>query len=59
MENGNNKYFKSDAGGFKEAIFSVSGDNIYSYLKYKSGVHRVQECQKQKHKEECILLLQQ
>ncbi len=33
---------KSDAGGFKEAIFSVSGDNIYSYLKYESGVHRVQ-----------------
>ncbi len=33
---------KSDAGGFKEVIFSVSGDNIYSYLKYESGVHRVQ-----------------
>ena len=23
-------------------IFSVSGDDIYSYLKYESGVHRVQ-----------------
>ena len=33
---------KSDAGGFKEVIFSVSGNNIYSYLKYESGVHRVQ-----------------
>ncbi len=33
---------KSDAGGFKEVIFSVTGDNIYSYLKYESGVHRVQ-----------------
>ena len=33
---------KSDAGGFKEVIFSVNGDNIYSYLKYESGVHRVQ-----------------
>ena len=33
---------KSDAGGFKEVIFSVKGDNIYSYLKYESGVHRVQ-----------------
>ena len=33
---------KSDAGGFKEVIFSVSGDDIYSYLKYESGVHRVQ-----------------
>ena len=33
---------KSEAGGFKEVIFSVNGDNIYSYLKYESGVHRVQ-----------------
>ena len=33
---------KSDAGGFKEVIFSVTGNNIYSYLKYESGVHRVQ-----------------
>jgi len=33
---------KSEAGGFKEVIFSVLGSNIYSYLKYESGVHRVQ-----------------
>ena len=33
---------KSEAGGFKEIIFSVTGNNIYSYLKYESGVHRVQ-----------------
>ena len=33
---------KSDAGGFKEIIFSVTGSDIYSYLKYESGVHRVQ-----------------
>ena len=33
---------KSEAGGFKEVIFSVSGEDIYSYLKYESGVHRVQ-----------------
>ena len=33
---------KSEAGGFKEVIFSVNGDEIYSYLKYESGVHRVQ-----------------
>ncbi len=33
---------KSEAGGFKEIIFSVSGNYIYSYLKYESGVHRVQ-----------------
>ena len=33
---------KSEAGGFKEVIFSVTGNDIYSYLKYESGVHRVQ-----------------
>ena len=42
IDHGNNKYFKSEAGGFKEVIFSVKGTNIYSYLKYESGVHRVQ-----------------
>ena len=33
---------KSEAGGYKEVIFSVNGHDIYSYLKYESGVHRVQ-----------------
>ena len=33
---------KSEAGGFKEVIFLVQGNDIYSYLKYESGVHRVQ-----------------
>ena len=33
---------KSEAGGYKEVIFLVNGNNIYSYLKYESGVHRVQ-----------------
>ncbi|MDC0369952.1 peptide chain release factor 1 [Pelagibacteraceae bacterium] len=33
---------RSEAGGFKEIIFSVVGNDIYSYLKYESGVHRVQ-----------------
>jgi len=37
---------KSEAGGFKEIIFSVTGDDIYSYLKYESGVHRVQRIPK-------------
>ncbi len=37
---------KSEAGGFKEVIFSVSGPDIYSYLKYESGVHRVQRIPK-------------
>ena len=30
------------AGGFKEVIFEVSGDDVYGILKYESGVHRVQ-----------------
>ncbi|BAG83764.1 MAG: peptide chain release factor 1 [Candidatus Azobacteroides pseudotrichonymphae] len=29
-------------GGFKEIIFTVNGENVYSTLKYESGVHRVQ-----------------
>ncbi len=29
-------------GGFKEIIFSISGDNVYELMKYESGVHRVQ-----------------
>ena len=33
---------KSDAGGLKEVISSITGKNIYSALKYESGVHRVQ-----------------
>lgn len=30
------------AGGFKEIVFSVTGDNVYGTMKYESGVHRVQ-----------------
>jgi peptide chain release factor 1 len=30
------------SGGFKEVIFSVSGDGVYGVMKYESGVHRVQ-----------------
>ena len=33
---------KSDAGGLKEVIATIKGKNIYSSLKYESGVHRVQ-----------------
>ena len=32
---------RSEAGGLKEVIASVKGNNIYSTLKYESGVHRV------------------
>ena len=30
------------AGGFKEIIFEINGQNVYGTLKYESGVHRVQ-----------------
>ena len=30
------------AGGYKEIVCSVTGDNVYGILKYESGVHRVQ-----------------
>ncbi len=30
------------SGGFKEIVFSVSGNDVYGTLKYESGVHRVQ-----------------
>ena len=32
----------SEIGGFKEIIFEVKGKNAYRYLKFESGVHRVQ-----------------
>lgn len=33
---------RTGIGGFKEVIFEISGSNVYSNLKYESGVHRVQ-----------------
>ena len=33
---------ESAVGGIKEVIALISGDNVYSQLKYESGVHRVQ-----------------
>ena len=32
----------NDAGGYKEVIFKVKGDQPYAKLKFESGVHRVQ-----------------
>ena len=32
----------SDAGGYKEVIFQVFGDDVFRRLRYESGVHRVQ-----------------
>jgi len=37
---------KSEAGGFKEVILLIKGNNIYSFLKFESGVHRVQRVPK-------------
>ena len=32
----------SDTGGLKEVIFLISGEDVYKFLKFESGVHRVQ-----------------
>jgi len=32
----------NDTGGYKEVVFGVRGDSVYSKLKFESGVHRVQ-----------------
>jgi peptide chain release factor 1 len=33
---------ESDKGGYKEVIAEISGHNVFAYLKFESGVHRVQ-----------------
>ncbi|MBO8458837.1 MAG: peptide chain release factor 1 [Bacteroidetes bacterium] len=35
-------FTEGSSGGFKEIIFTVTGENVYGTLKYESGVHRVQ-----------------
>lgn len=35
-------FTEGTAGGFKEIILSVTGENVYGTMKYESGVHRVQ-----------------
>lgn len=37
---------EGNAGGFKEVIGSITGEKVYSRLKYESGVHRVQRVPK-------------
>ena len=32
----------TNLGGFKEIIFSIEGESVYSQMKYESGTHRVQ-----------------
>ena len=33
---------ETELGGYKEIVFRVAGDKVYSRLKFESGVHRVQ-----------------
>jgi peptide chain release factor 1 len=33
---------ETDGGGFKEVVALISGKDVFSHLKYESGVHRVQ-----------------
>ena len=33
---------ESEAGGYKEMVFLVRGESVYSKMKFESGVHRVQ-----------------
>ena len=33
---------QTDGGGFKEVVTLISGKDVFSFLKYESGVHRVQ-----------------
>ncbi len=33
---------EGSAGGYKEVVFSITGNNVYGTMKYESGVHRVQ-----------------
>lgn len=37
---------KTSIGGFKEVVFEVNGTDVYSKMKYESGVHRVQRIPK-------------
>lgn len=39
-------YVEGNVGGVKEIIASVSGEKVFSHLKYESGVHRVQRIPK-------------
>ena len=35
-------FSEGTSGGFKEIIFSITGEDVYGTLKFESGVHRVQ-----------------
>lgn len=40
-------FSENGIGGFKEVVFMVSGQGVYSRMKYESGVHRVQRVRRQ------------
>ena len=42
LEVRNHLLLGSTAGGYKEVVMKVTGNNVYGTLKYESGVHRVQ-----------------
>ncbi|PWJ40905.1 peptide chain release factor 1 [Sediminitomix flava] len=35
-------YTEGTSGGYKEIVFSMSGEDVYGQMKFESGVHRVQ-----------------
>ncbi len=37
---------QTELGGYKEVVFSVTGENPYSYFQFESGIHRVQRVPK-------------
>ncbi len=41
-------------GGIKDAVAVIEGDNVYSKMRYESGVHRVQRVPQTETSEEFI-----
>ncbi len=39
---GVNTFTEGTVGGFKEIVFTITGNGVYGVMKYESGVHRVQ-----------------
>ncbi len=37
---------ETELGGYKEAVFSIAGENAYSYFRFERGIHRVQRVPK-------------
>ena len=44
------------AGGFKEIIFEVSGEEVYGTMKFESGVHRVQRVPQHRNARTCAYI---